>query len=333
MTLDKNILQAAAQKYGVPLRGLTPLKGGSFSHVYQFSQGSKELVLRITPPDEDIDLPAATSILAWQSFLAQNGATVTKPVQSADNRFIEVIDSSPERYLVSAFEKAPGILSETMPLEQWDAPLFQALGKTVGKMHALAVTYTLASNVQKRPDWDKSGNIFNPDCPEIDELEVVYQRRNALLAQLADFPRNPECYGMIHCDLHFANFFVDANSKTITVFDFDDCAYGWYLMDIATLLLDLCVVYSHADKEVFATNFLGNFLKGYRTEKTMDASWIIRLPLFLKLLESSLYIDVYRYWNPHDPDSWVSKFMPNRKISIEENLPYINLNFTQFLPE
>jgi amicoumacin kinase len=333
MTLHKNILQAAAQKYGVSVQNLIPLKGGLFNHVYQFTQAGNEYVLRITPPNNDNDLFATTAILAWQNFLVQNGASVTKPLPSNENQWVEVIDDNSDLYFVTAFEKAPGILSETMPLDRWDALLFQALGKTVGKMHALATSYVPASDSLKRPNWEIRGNIFNPDCPPDNELELVYQRRNTLLGQLAEFPKDSDCYGMIHCDLHFANFFVDAPNNSITIFDFDDCAFGWYLMDIATLLLDLCVVYSHADKDVFAAQFLNNFLKGYRTEKNIDASWITRLPVFLKFLESSLYIDVYRYWNPDDHDSWVSKFMPNRKISIEENLPYINLNFAQFLPK
>jgi Ser/Thr protein kinase RdoA (MazF antagonist) len=331
MTLDNSILQAATQKYGVSVQNLIPLKGGFSNHVYQFTRAGNEYVLRITPPNNDSNLIAATAILAWQNFLVQNHASVTKPLPSHENHWVEVIEYNSEPYFITAFEKAPGILSETMPLEQWDEGLFQELGKTVGKMHALAVTYIPASNSLKRPHWDHNDNLFNPNCPHDSKLENIYQRRDAIIGQITDFPKDSDGYGMIHCDLHFANFFVDPKNHIITIFDFDDCAYGWYVMDIATLLFDLCVVYSHTDKEAFATLFLDNFLKGYLTEKSLSAAWITHLPVFLKLLESSLYIDVYRYWNPDDHDSWSSKFMPNRKYSIEKNLPYINLDFSQFL--
>jgi len=332
MTLNDFILQKAAHIYGVSGGNLSPLKGGFTNHVFQYNHTGKDFVLRIITPDAEIDTKSAMANMAWQKFLSRNHASVAKPTPSIENHLIEVIDYLGETYIVSACEKVPGVLSETLPVDKWNDALFRALGKTVGKMHALAAVYHPISNALKRPNWDNSPNIFNPDYPDDPDLDLVYQSRNAILGQLADFPIDTDNFGLIHCDLHFANFFVDAQNNIITIFDFDDCAYGWFVMDIATLLLDLCVVYSNSDKEAFAESFLNNFLKGYQTEKSLNSLWFSRLPVFLKLLESSLYIDVYKYWNPDEQDSWVGKFMPNRKLSIEENIPFFNLNFSQFLP-
>ncbi|MBN1537846.1 MAG: phosphotransferase [Anaerolineales bacterium] len=332
MKLDDIVLQAAAQKYGVNGNKLTPLKGGLTNFVFQYNHAGKDLVLRILTPDAEIDHSTINANMAWLNFLAQNDASVARPVPSTENKLIEVIDFSSESYFVFSCEKAIGVLSETLPIDQWNDPLFQSLGKTVGKMHKLATSYTPTSNIIKHPEWDQSANIFNPDCLDDAELNLVYQRRAAIIAQLADFQKDAENFGIIHCDLHFANFFVDTQNEIITIFDFDDCAYGWYIMDIATLLLDLCVVYSKSNKESFAANFMHNFLSGYLSEKHLDNLWISRIPVFLKLLECSLYIDVYKYWNPEEKDSWVGKFMPDRRISIEEDKPFINLNFSEFLP-
>lgn len=43
-------------------------------------------------------------------------------------------------------------------------------------------------------------------------------------------------------------------NKEITIFDFDDCVYGWFVMDIATLLFDILVVYQGAAKGELASN-------------------------------------------------------------------------------
>lgn len=333
MKLDDIVLQAAAQKYGINDNNLIPLKGGLTNFVFQYNRAGKDLVLRILTPEAEIDHSTIHANMAWLNFLAQNDVSVAKPVPSIENKLIEVLDFSGESYFVFSCEKAVGVLSETLPVDQWNDPLFQTLGKTVGKMHKLATSYIPTSNIIKHPEWDHSENIFNPNCPTDPELTLIYQRREAIIAQLADFNKDKENFGIIHSDLHFANFFVDPQNETITIFDFDDCTYGWYIMDIATLLLDLCVVYSKSNKEAFAANFMHNFLSGYLAEKNLDNLWISRIPVFLKLLENSLYIDVYRYWDPDKHDSWVGKFMPGRKTSIEENLPFVNLNFSQFLPE
>ena len=99
---------------------------------------------------------------------------------------------------------------------------------------------------------------------------------------------------LTHMDLHFGNFFVGIHSQRVTLFDFDDCAYGWYIMDIAMLLFDVLVVYDQPDHQQFGQRFLTNVLRGYIPSMPDSAFWVEQLPLFLKLLEISLFITLYR---------------------------------------
>ena len=135
---------------------------------------------------------------------------------------------------------------------------------------------------------------------------------------------------LIHGDLHCANLFVNPVDHSFTPFDFDDCCYGWFAMDIAMSLFDLLVLYPGADRTGFANRFLQGYLKGYLHENNLEGFWIERLPLFLKLLEVEIYAMLAGDYSADENDSWSSRFMAGRAKRIEDNVPYIDIDFAEF---
>jgi Ser/Thr protein kinase RdoA (MazF antagonist) len=98
-------------------------------------------------------------------------------------------------------------------------------------------------------------------------------------------------------------------------------------MDIAVLLFDILVLYPRTDKDEFGRNFLHNFLTGYLTENHLSIFWLEQLPRFLKLLEINIY-DMVATSYPDNADEWVMKFMPDRKERLDNDSPYMNLNYS-----
>lgn len=295
--------------------------------MYGFNQDSRFFVLRISPPSTEINFEEMYAILEWMRFLAEHRASVPSPMLSIDNNLIEVIEYEDQPYLVVVLEAAPGTLSEDVQFEQWDDELFQILGSTIGRIHSLASRYNPSSSANVRPEWDDVSNNFNPQSDPNIELIATYTKRDSLISKIERLPKNKGNFSLIHGDLHFGNFFIHIPSKKITIFDFDDRAYGWYMMDIATLLFDILVVYPGPDKRELATKFLTNLLKGYSSENSISSNLISQLPDFLKLLEIGIYILVYKDYNPKDRESWIGKFMDGRKNRIENDIPYIELDF------
>lgn len=329
-TIASSLLTAVAARYGIIPSELTQLPGGHFAWVYGFRRQGQDCILRITPPNEDASLNSTRQILEWLAFLADHGGPVSCPIRSLSGGLIEIMDYVGQTYLSTAFEKAPGILAEEILLEDWNDALFQALGRAVGSCHRIASQYSPLAE-SRRPAWDQPTNCFNP----LDALHgadaILLAKRSLVLEALASLPKDAEHYGLAHMDLHFANFFVDAASSKITLFDFDDCAYGWYTMDLAMLLFDVLVVYRGADRGKFARHFLEHLLRGYLPQKSLDRFLIAQLPLFLKLLEIGLYIMLYRDYAAAESDGWSSKFMPGRRERIEQDIPYVDLDFAQIL--
>jgi hypothetical protein len=110
-------------------------------------------------------------------------------------------------------------------------------------------------------------------------------------------------------------------NKEITIFDFDDCVYGWYRYAI----FDILVVYQGADKGELASNFLMNLLSGYPREKLTSIFWINQMLYFLKLLEIEDYMLVYKDYDASENLSWIGKFLRERKKRIENDIPMSNL--------
>jgi Ser/Thr protein kinase RdoA (MazF antagonist) len=316
----EEVLKIASSSFGIHLKDLTPMRGGHFARVYLFQRAGMDFILRLAPPNEDVDVRAQRSIFDWMSFLAAHGAAVPEPQPSLKGNLIEVIPATEGDWLAVVFTRAAGILSEELPIQQWNQPLFQALGKTIGRAHAISRHYEPAPGICF-PQWDQGGNLFNQQI----QYELwLKEKQTRLMEQIQRFQKSPETYGLIHGDLHFGNFFVHEATQVITLIDFDDCAYGWFSMDIALLLFDILVLYQGNERDKFGHDFLRSFLAGYLPENPLPSSWVDQVPLFLKLLEINLYDMMAKYY-PNELGEWGAKFMPGRKERLDGDIPYLNL--------
>jgi Ser/Thr protein kinase RdoA (MazF antagonist) len=326
MTINNSTLDIIADLYGVSVTQLAPMSGGHANHVYEYQDGSRNCALRVTPPNIDIDLKAMRSILEWLAFLGSHEGPIARPLRSRRDNLIELVDQDGQVYIAVAFAKAPGILAENMTLADWTDDLFQSLGDSLGSCHHIAQDYVPVEEYT-RPEWTKLTNCFHPEADFEGADPLILDKYTQMLAVIEKLPKDSDSYGLAHLDLHFGNFFIDVDQKKITLIDFDDCAYGWYIMDVAMLLFDVLVVYSGPDPNQFGKRFLQNLLTGYRRQKPIQPFRLAQLPVLLKLLEISLYMMLYRSFDPASPDGWTGKFMPGRRERILRDTPYVEIDF------
>lgn len=370
------MLNTSINLFGIDPQSITPLPGGHFNQVFSCKRSGepdgRAYVLRLTPPNEETDLHATYTILAFLKFLAGGGIQVPEPVESLAGLLVEAIPDPANPggppYLASVFARAAGFLAEEMPVMVWEDSLIEAIGRAVGLFHACSSQYRPQPALD-RPHWEQGGSCFNPpgelaaaaspDSPH----HWVLEKRAAVLAEIERLPREPGSYGLIHADLHFGNVYFErraapegcggapvppenneaprtagaqgttsdpsgASTWSVTLLDFDDCAYGWYAMDIAMNLLDAAVLRAPEDWDQFAAVFLIPYLRGYRSAHPFAPEWLAHLPLFLKLLEIGLYLMVADNYNPQDHESWIGKFMAGRRERIAANLPVVNFNMS-----
>jgi Ser/Thr protein kinase RdoA (MazF antagonist) len=336
--MHPQLLSSACQLYTTSPDLLIPLSGGNSNAVYKFPiqdrwqvsetcQVSKHGVLRIGV--EDCPAEQTLGMLEWVRFLSNEGAPVTAPLSSTNNRLLENLEHDGTRYTVTAFEKAEGTLAEKVPPSEWTEHLFHSIGKAVGKFHRISKRYQPSSHTLTRPLWFDSYEIHHTTNLLGKSSDPARGKLASLVSELMLLPSEPKGFSLIHGDLHFANFLIQPDGQ-ITIIDFDDCVYGWFAMDVAMALFDVLVLYNPATeehKQQFAVRFMSNYLSGYRLENDLSQFWQSQIPKFLELKELCIYADLIGHADITQSTSWGGRFMRDRSARIANDIPYVDIDF------
>lgn len=315
----EGILHQARRRFGIAKESIELLDGFE-SYMYEFTMDGEPGILRIS---HNIRRTAdqIRGEVDWINYLSAGGASVAGAQKSLSGELVESIDDEHGgQFLATAFEKAPG--RHSWEAGFWERPrVFEGYGRLLGRMHALSKEYSPAKPSWRRPEWDDPNSL---------DLEswlpagngVVLEKFHELMRYLRDLPRDVDSYGLIHQDAHAGNFFVDDDGR-LTLFDFDDCGYGWYVYDLAMVLF--YAVTNRSDAETFGPRFWKAFLAGYEMENQLDSAWFKEIPHFLKLREIDLYGVIHRSFDVATlvEDKWAAQFMKGRKEKIENGVPYV----------
>jgi Ser/Thr protein kinase RdoA (MazF antagonist) len=114
-------------------------------------------------------------------------------------------------------------------------------------------------------DWRKLASLTDAQRRLLDRLA------ERLRADLADFGRGPERFGLCHGDFLAENLMVC--EEGLRLIDFDDCGESWYLLDFATALFDLL-------GEPPFEACLGAMVAGYRERRALPDADLGRLSCF-----------------------------------------------------
>jgi Ser/Thr protein kinase RdoA (MazF antagonist) len=322
------VLREASVRYGFDPTTLKKL--GSFeSFVYEFHKGGKGFILKITHSLHRTP-GLVKGELEWVAYLADRGVPAAPVAPSLSGELLEVIDGQAieglgdDYFIVYVFEKAEGRLIRST---DWNDGLFENWGRALGRIHALTKSYSPSSKSLRRFEWHEDDSLRIQRHLPPEQCKVI-EKALALISRLREWPTDADAYGLIHSDFHHGNFFLDADR--ITVFDFDDCHYGWFGFDIMIPLFYIMRDASiNPDDTAFAPRFFGRFMSGYSEENRIDGTWVRRIPDFMKLREIDLYSVVYAE-KAFDLNDWCRRFMKDRQHRIENDVPVVDIDFSQF---
>ena len=314
------ILQQAMTRYAIAPDQIHLLDGFE-SFIYGFTRDNHDYILRLGHSDRR-SVALIHGEVDWLNYLANGGATVARAVLSQQGKLVELIaDGQGGHWLATAFVKAPGRPPQK---EDWTSAFAQRYGQLVGKIHALSRHYCLTNPAWKRPEWDDPVMEDVPQHLPASEA-IAAAKYDELRTYLQSLPKTGDSYGMVHFDPHGGNFFVDETGQ-LTLFDFDDCSYCWFVYDIAMVLFYR--VTGRDNAAALTDEFMPPFLRGYSQETRLDPDWLAQLPFFLKQREIDLYALIHRSFDVANlTDPWCLRFMRDRKRRIEQNVPYIDYDF------
>ncbi|HWO96770.1 MAG TPA: phosphotransferase [Bacillus sp. (in: firmicutes)] len=303
------------------------LLGDFESYVYEVTKGGIPYVLRLTHSSHR-SYEQVEAELDWILFLKRKGVEVAAPVLSVRGRLLECLPTPEGEFIISLFEKAPGYSIRVDDDLHFHESLFSKWGEMIGKMHDSTRTYIPSAGVSKRMDWQEEE--LGTALKAAEREPFLLEKAEKLLKQIRALPVNANVYGLIHTDVHSGNFFFDG--ETMTVFDFDDCCYHWFINDLAIpLFYSAFYRYPKDEKERkrFASRFFSAFLDGYLRYYDIDEWWLEKLPLFLMLRDITFYAALRLKLSDKDVTPRVKEIIAEVKRRIEAEQPVVDIDYRQ----
>ncbi len=273
------------------------------------------------------------------NYLAEHGVRVSRSIYSQNGNNLETIEADGIFFHVASFIKGKGTrvpdndyrYREDAPIEEY----FRNWGRSLGQMHALTKSYAPTGEQVKRPDWfelHKPENLIEERVP--DRLGGVVDRIKALFDKLRLLQINPESFGLIHGDFNDGNFTVDYSNGDITVFDFDDCCYFWFMYELASAWEGGIgrIMFANLDRrKAFMDHYWEQLMEGYDQENSLDGVSLSQLPLFLQLVQVEEFLHFVQYIDEADNEM---QAQINYEIRcIEDEIPYLGFFDSIYSPE
>jgi Ser/Thr protein kinase RdoA (MazF antagonist) len=228
---------------------------------------------------------AVESELAWVAALRADGVVPTPAVLPALDGSPVTVSPHPDGGLrhVVQFDWVDGV----EPGGERLVEDFRELGRLTARLHAHARAWARPSGFT-RFQWDHATSVGGhghwgrwQDGVGVGpaEREVLGRLCAVLASRLRAFGDGPERFGLVHADLRLANLLVAqgaGGARTVTVIDFDDCGFGWYLYDLGAAL-------SFIEHDPAVPELTAAWCAGYRTQAPLSATEEAELPTFVLL--------------------------------------------------
>lgn len=315
-----------ANRFGIGMKDLSHI-GNWQNFIFEYQKDNQHYILRFTPSSHR-SVNSVKGEVDWLLYLAQKGVSVSSPIKSVQDHYVEVIKLADIDFIVTSFVKAE-VSKIAYPECLYDTNLYYKLGQIMGEIHSLSKSYKPKDKSIRRHDWSQNYYLKNIAKFVPSDQHLVYKSCSDLMKKIhSSFPKDENSYGLIHGDIGVGNFLVN-NEGVITLFDFDEAQYSWFVEDIAIPLYYFVYVYGGDDgktkREAQARLFMEHFLKGYKEENDFDDNWLKQIPLFLQLREIIVYIGSYRSWDLSNLNQWSMDWLKESKIRIENNEPVVNI--------
>ncbi len=261
--------------------------------------GEKKFVLRISATGDrtENDYLAETEFVR---FLAKNEAPVADVIPSVNGKLVEVLDDGAAPVFLSLFEYAKGMLLADNGYRYRDGATLEEYffntGKTLGKIHALSKNFEPVAAHHRQDYFDK----YNMEYLGRLIPDKYSELKSAIAARLETFrvlPTDAQSYGLVHFDFSDGNYHIDMTTGNITVFDFDNCLYCWYMFDLANLWLhnEGWTRQETDPKKRFAImqKCFDLQLQGYKTETELPDELQEKLPLFIDMVLIENIVDEF----------------------------------------
>jgi Ser/Thr protein kinase RdoA (MazF antagonist) len=326
---DVYLLPTISEFYGLEGYEISPIKAhdGGRNVVYNCDKENADgKIIRIAFLD-DRSREDLLGEVEFIRYLYENGGSVSNVVGSRNGKLLEEIIYDNHSFFICVFEKAKGKLlvennyqyREGVPITEY----FYNCGKVLGKMHHLSKSYT---PVHPRYSFFDKFNTEYIDRLIPDALSLLKAKISKLLKTLEELNQNCESFGMVHFDYSDGNYMIDFNTGQLTVFDFDNACFCWYMYDLANIWthgVGWIQFEQDAEKrEKFMADYFYTVLAGYKSETQIESTMLEKLPLFISISVMEGIVDAFEVMRNNGMEPECDEELSYLIKCIEDDIPY-----------
>lgn len=268
------------------------------------------------------------SEVEYVSYLYEKGGSVSNVIRSRKGQLMEEITYNNHTYFVCVFDKARGkLLVENNYCYREGSPIteyYYNCGKTLGKLHQLSKEYIPVST---RYGFFDKFNTEYIDKVIPNSLSMLKEKMMELLTALEGLDRDPEFYGMVHFDYNDGNYMIDFNTGKITVYDFDNSCFCWYMYDLANIWVNgvgwIQFEQDAEKRKKFMEEYFETVLDGYRSETNIDPSMLEQLSLFIQMVLMENILDQFELQLNNGEEPEYDEELYYLIKCMEEDIPYM----------
>ncbi|NEN81178.1 phosphotransferase [Paenibacillus elgii] len=261
-------------------------------------------------------------------YLFEHGGSVSDVISSRKGNLLEEITHHNHTFFICLFKKAKGKLfvenhyryREGAPITEY----YYNCGKVLGKLHQISKGYSPA---HRRYSFFDKYNAEYIDKLIPDSLSLLKEKLGELLETLKGMDTNHESFGMIHFDYNDGNYMIDFETGQITVYDFDNSCFGWYMFDLASLWTNgmgwIAAEPDAGKRKKFMDDYFKTALEGYRSETRIEDSMLEKLPLFIQVNLMEGIVDAFEVMRNNGEEPECDEELSYRIKCLEDDIPYM----------
>ncbi|OOC64225.1 aminoglycoside phosphotransferase [Paenibacillus ihbetae] len=312
---------------GYEIQLIPPHEGGRNIVYVLEKEGADAKILRIAfLPDRSRDDFLAE--VEYIRYLFKHGGSVSNVISSLNGNLLEEITHNQHLFFICLFKKAKGKrLAENYYRYREGAAIseyYYNCGKVLGKLHQLSTQYT---PVHHRHHFFDKFNAEYIDKLIPDSLSLLKKKLAELLHALEGLDRSHETYGMIHFDYNDGNYSIDYDTGQITVYDFDNSCFGWYMYDLASVWRNgMGWIQFEPDagkRKAFMDDYFETVLEGYRSETKLEDTMLDQLPLFIQACVMENIVDAFEVMHNTGEEPGCDEELSYLIKCMEDDIPYL----------
>jgi Ser/Thr protein kinase RdoA (MazF antagonist) len=191
-------------------------------------------------------------------------------------------------------------------------------GKTLGLLHKA---------FQKMDRKKRASYDAHPDLKLIkSSIPFHKEETRKLLKTIASWDKPKNEYGLIHGDYLFGNLLY--HGEDVTVIDFDDLEYGFYLYDVAVYLFYLLLggnpkdIHKEPNIKVFK-----HFIKGYRSVNKQTNLDFDKLNTLFRLRQLKLLGTITKTMDASKHGGWQKAYIEMTNHQLEKDEPFVDIPY------